>query len=180
MHRMYLSTATGLAYYFLFRCILFLTTTVYGSHVGVTLLSVSAAALTLVTISLFTGGVYKSRLVGTVEAFFILNLGVLALGTFYVQLTGGNQTALAFTSVSIAFSMFAGEVTYRSFLKLQGTKLWGKLPDLKVWYRCFDCKKTSETVDDAETVSNVEAVRADQAGGSTFVNLFLSLHDTSY
>ena len=110
----------------LVHCVLFLIITVYGRDIAVSLLVVTVAALTLVTTSLLTGGVYKSRLVGAVEAFFILNLGVLTVGTFYVQLTGGSQTAVASTSVSIAFLMFAGVVSYHSYLLY--VRCWGDYP----------------------------------------------------
>lgn len=78
----------------LVRCIVFLIIAVYGRDKAVSLLVVTVAALALVTTSLLTGGVYKSRFVGAVEAFFFLNLGVLAVGMFYVQLTGGIRQLL--------------------------------------------------------------------------------------
>ena len=50
--------------------------------------------------------VYKNVWLSTLENSFFLNLGVLAAGTLYIRVVGGNQEALVTTSVGIAFLEF--------------------------------------------------------------------------
>ena len=50
--------------------------------------------------------VYKNVCLTTLENSFFLNLGVLAAGTLYIRLVGGNQEKLVTTSVGIAFLEF--------------------------------------------------------------------------
>ncbi len=55
-------------------------------------------------------GVYKKWYLDALEASFIFNLIVLAVGTYQVRLSGGSQAALVYTSVGIAFVTFLGIV----------------------------------------------------------------------
>ena len=57
---------------------------------------------TLVFTRLLKGKVYKSWWVDTLEALFLLNVGVLSAATFYTMSTGGKQLTLAHTSVGIS------------------------------------------------------------------------------
>ena len=59
--------------------------------------------------------VYKNVCLSTLENSFFLNLGVLAAGTLYIRVVGGNQGALVTTSVSIAFLEFCGIVIVHSY-----------------------------------------------------------------
>ena len=59
--------------------------------------------------------VYKSWNLNALEVSFILNLGILAVATYYVKLSGGIQAAVAYTSVGIAFLTFVGIVTYHIY-----------------------------------------------------------------
>ncbi len=51
-------------------------------------------------------GVYKKWYLDALEASFIFNLIILAVGTYQVRLSGGNQAALVYTSTGIAFVTF--------------------------------------------------------------------------
>ncbi len=53
---------------------------------------------------------YKRWYLNILEASFMFNLIVLIGGTYQIRLSGGNQAALAYTSVSIAFTTFIGIV----------------------------------------------------------------------
>ena len=58
------------------------------------------------------GKVYKSWYLNALELSFILNLGILAVATYHVSLSGGNQAAVAYISVGIAFFNFVGIIIY--------------------------------------------------------------------
>ncbi len=53
---------------------------------------------------------YKKWYLDVLEASFIFNLVVLIGGTYQIRLSGGSQTALVYTSISIAFTTFIGMV----------------------------------------------------------------------
>ncbi len=53
-------------------------------------------------------GVCKKWYLDDLEASFILNLLVLIGGTCQITLSGGNQAALVYTSVGVAFATFIG------------------------------------------------------------------------
>ena len=53
------------------------------------------------------------------ELLFILNLGILAVATYHVKLSGGSQAAVAYTSVGIAFLTFVGIVTNHIYLQIK-------------------------------------------------------------
>ena len=53
-----------------------------------------------------SGGVYKNWCLDALEGSFALNLIILAAATYHVKLSGGNQLAVGYTSVSIAFATF--------------------------------------------------------------------------
>ena len=69
------------------------------------------------SLSAFPGAsVYKNVCLSTLENSFFLNLGVLAAGTLYIRVVGGNQEALVTTSVGIAFLEFCGIIILHSYL----------------------------------------------------------------
>ena len=111
------------------RCVLFLTV-IYNAleDPSVNLLSISSAVVGLLTLaSLLPQTVYKNWYVGALETFFLLNLGILAASTYHVRATGGNQAAVTFTLLSIAFATFAGIIVYHIAMQVSGTKFWGKI-----------------------------------------------------
>ena len=77
-----------------------------------------------------SGGVYRNWCLNALEGSFALNLIILVGATYHVNLSGGNQLAVGYTSVSIAFITFIGILVYHIFLQLRSTKLWKKVPKL--------------------------------------------------
>jgi len=63
-----------------------------------------------------------SRRVSYRESLFALNLIILAGCTYHVNLSGGNQLAVGYTSVTIALVLFIVILTYHIFLRIGSTK----------------------------------------------------------
>ena len=61
--------------------------------------------------------VYKNKWFGVLEASYILNLGVFAAATFYVQQSGGNQAVVAYISTIATFVSFFVTLMYHIFLQ---------------------------------------------------------------
>ena len=93
--------------------------------------SVNILAITVCLIGLqsiiFQFNIYKAWYLNILEASFIINLLLLAIGTYYVEISEGNQSALTYTSVSVAFATFSGIVVYHSCLQIKDTMLFKKL-----------------------------------------------------
>ena len=111
----------------LLRLVLFLISAVNAlGDPSVNLLAIaSATVLTLPTI--LGCRIYKTWSLGILETSFLINLIILAVATLYIHASGGNQNAVTFTSVGIAFATFTGIVIYHSVQQLKGTRLWRRL-----------------------------------------------------
>ena len=111
----------------LLRCALFL---VFAFNISgddsVNLLVISSATFGIFVWLTLSGVVYKSWYLNVLELSFILNLGILAIATYHVKLSGGSQAAVAYTSVGIAFVTFVGIVTYHIYLQIK-SKVQNKL-----------------------------------------------------
>ena len=88
---------------------------------------INLPAITFTVLLLFmhgilAGSVYKTWYLNIIEYSFFLNLGVLASATFYTTVTGQGQTAVAYTSVSIAFVLFIIIVVFHILTKLKSTQ----------------------------------------------------------
>ena len=59
------------------------------------------------------GGVYKNWCLDALESSFSLNLIILATSTMYINHSEGDQLAVVYTSVSIAFATFVGVLTFQ-------------------------------------------------------------------
>ena len=57
---------------------------------------------------------------------------VIGVATYHIKHSGGNQLAVGYTSVSIAFATFIGILVYHIFQQLRHTKLWKKVPKLNL------------------------------------------------
>jgi len=107
------------------RCALFL---VFAFNTeadpSINLLAISSVAFGLTVLTRYTGAVYRKLYVDLLETSFVLNLGILAIATYYVKLAvvPVNQAAVAYTSVGIAFVTFIGVVLYHTYLQV-----WPKL-----------------------------------------------------
>ena len=78
-----------------------------------------------------SGGVYRNWCLDALEGSFTLNLIILAGATYHVKLTGGDQLAVGYTSVSIAFVTFTGILVYHIFLQWRKI-LFKKIPKLNL------------------------------------------------
>ena len=86
-------------------------------------LAIIIIVLLLLVYVALAGRVYKTWYLNAIEYFFFLNLGVLAAATLYTStVTGQGQTAVAYTSVSIAFVLFITIVVFHILTKLKSTQ----------------------------------------------------------
>ena len=104
----------------LVRCGLFL---VFAFNISgndsVNLLVISSASFGMFVWFTLSGVVYRSSHLNALVVSFILNLGLLAVATIYVKLSGGSQAAVVYTSVGIAFLTFMGIVTYHIYMQIK-------------------------------------------------------------
>ena len=104
----------------LVRCALFL---VFAFNISgndsVNLLVICSATFGIIVGFALSGMVYKSWCLNALELSFILNLGILAVTTIYMKVSGGIQDAVAYTSVGIAFLTFVGIFTYHISLQIK-------------------------------------------------------------
>ena len=91
-----------------------------------------------------SGGVYRNWCLDAIEGSFVLNLIILAAATYHVQLSGGDQLAVGYTSVSIVLVTFTGILAYHIFQQLRHTKLWKRVPKLNL--RCSNLNATFNQV----------------------------------
>ena len=99
---------------------------------SINLLVISLGTALLQLWAWVSGGVYKNWCLDALEGSFALNLIMLCVATFYVNTSGGNQHAIEYTSLSIAFTTFIAILGYHSFQQLSHTKVWKKVPKLNV------------------------------------------------
>ncbi len=90
--------------------------------VNLLVLNTACAGLTILTWN--TGSMYKKWYNNVLESSFILNLTILAAATLQVKVEGGNQTAVVYTSVSIAFVTFLGIIMYHLIEYVTSLRLW--------------------------------------------------------
>ena len=94
---------------------------IYGDpEVNVTV-SAGACFLLLMVIH---GGIYKKWPLDILESSFFLNLGILCILTSYVNHSHGNQTAVTYTSVGIAFVTFLSILFYHTYTKTISSYPW--------------------------------------------------------
>ncbi len=79
---------------------------------SINLVAIAIICYILVALVLLSGGVYKKWPISALECFFYVNLGVLATISLYNRLSGGNQLAAIYISLSSAFSAFCGILIY--------------------------------------------------------------------
>ena len=113
---------TGL--FLLLRCFLFLVSAfnVSGDKNSANLLAISIIVIVSFVVFGLSGRVYKSWCLNALELSFLLNLGVFTAGTYHVSLTAGDQAAITYTSVGVAFTTFVGIVAYHAYLRLKPWK----------------------------------------------------------
>ena len=80
---------------------------------SINLLAILVGTGTLQLWALTSGGVYKSNYLNALEGSFALNLIILAGSTMYVNLAGGNQLAVGYTSVTLALVTSIGILAFQ-------------------------------------------------------------------
>ena len=70
------------------------------------------------------GKVYKKWYQTLLENSFVLNLGTLAVETFFINQGGGSQAALVYTSVGVAFCQFVAIATIYVYISLKGLRIF--------------------------------------------------------
>ena len=107
------------------RCFLFVINAfnVIGSP-AVNLLAISTCILGLVTIKLYIGITYKIRILDVLETSFLLNIAIFAIATYYTNMAGGNQLALASVSVGTAMVTFVMILLYHSYCQIIESCVW--------------------------------------------------------
>ena len=89
-----------------------------------------------------SGGVYQNSYLDALEGSFALNLVILAGSTMYVNLSGGNQLAVGYTSVTLALVTFIGILAFQ-------------LSDVSGLTQCLKRKYTSRRL--GQTQAEVES-----------------------
>ena len=153
----------------LLRCALFLVLAcnILGNP-SVDLLAISASMLGLEVVMRFTGDIYKNRYLDILESSFILNLGILTIGTYQVKVGGGNQVVLSCTSVGTAFATFIGIIFYHVHLRLKSSRPWKALQHYFDHGRRWVEIPTEDTMEDSMHNSEVPQ---NQSPTVTFINL---------
>ena len=122
----------------------------------VNLFCITTVTLAIITIGFVAERIYANRYLGTLEASFIINLGVLAAAT-----TSFDQLALTYTSVSIAFVTFIGIVVYHCGLQLKdNNKVVKKIANLtlETFHRRDKCTLNVENNDKSLTTTTKSVV----------------------
>ena len=138
----------------LLRLVLFLISAVNAlGDSSVNLLAITSITAAILTAPTILGSrIYKSWSLGLLETSFNLNLTILAVATLYIRASGGNQNAVTFTSVGIAFATFTGIVIYHSLQQLKGTRLWGRVCPRHDYVRLPQSDVNSEPEDPPDRV----------------------------
>ena len=112
----------------LVRCALFLTFAFNAlDSVSVNLLAITSVFSGIAVVAWLSGRIYEKLYLDILEASYIFNLCIFAVATYHVNAVGGNQAALAYTSVGIAFMTFLGTLLVHVYLQLKESLVW------KVW-----------------------------------------------
>ena len=80
---------------------------------SINLLAILVGTGVLVVWAWISGGVYSTWCLDALEGSFVLNLIILVGATCYVKFVRGNQLAVGYTSVSIAFATFIGILVFQ-------------------------------------------------------------------
>jgi len=90
------------------------------SNNNVTLVAVSVLFMVILVFPWLSKRIYEKLYLDLLEASFLLNIGVLAIVTYYVRnMKDGNQAAVTYISVAIAFIEFVGVVLFHIYLRIK-------------------------------------------------------------
>ena len=138
----------------LVRCIIFLVSALntLGNN-KLTLLVTTSITAFLATLAWVHHRIYEKFHNDLLEASFILNLCVLAAGTYHIEnsSTGGNQAGLTYTSVGIAFAVFICILIYHVYLRLLKISVLKVISDTIQGLCNNNCRKKTNTDDNQES-----------------------------
>ena len=83
------------------------------------LLAVIGTVFFLIIIKQWKVRIYKNWTVDLLETSFLINLGVFAAGTYHILSTSGNKAAVAYVSLSVAFTTFIAICVYHLYTCVQ-------------------------------------------------------------
>ena len=139
---------------------------------NVNLLVIATSTFGITIIVWLTGRVYEKWWLDALESSFILNLGVLAVGTFYIKLSGGNQAALVYTLVSIAFATFIGIISYHTYFQLKNTKTDKRLLESSTsFFRGILARITLDNSTEEQPQENEQGLANDSSITSSYIEL---------
>ena len=72
-------------------------------------------------------GIYENYFNNILEAFFITNLCMLTVTTYYVQTNGLSKAGTAYLFVGLTFAAFTGIILFHVYLVLRETAVWKKI-----------------------------------------------------
>ena len=129
------------------RCVLLLVFAVnYQCDPSINLLAILVGTGILQLWAWVSGGVYKNWCLDALEGSFTLNLIILSVATYHIKLSGGDQLAVGYTSVSIALATFIGILSYHIF---QHTSLRKKVPKLNLKLKTLNNKRNAKQLDNS-------------------------------
>ena len=82
-------------------------------------IEVSSIFTAIAVIAWLSNRVYEKLYVDILEASFILNICILTSASFHVQVTHGNQAALTYLSIAVAFVEFIGIIIFHLCLRIK-------------------------------------------------------------
>ena len=85
---------------------------------AVNLLAIIVTCSAILYIPLNLGGIYTNWALNAIEYFSFINLAILSTATLFAIRTDGDETAVVYTSVSIAFATFMSIVLYHMLVRV--------------------------------------------------------------
>ena len=99
--------------------ILLISAVLPANNFSVFTLSISVSAGALVVFTSIGPAVYRSKVTSVFETAIFTNLLLLGLAKFYINAAGGNQAAVTYLLIGVAFSQFIGLVSCRVYSVLK-------------------------------------------------------------
>lgn len=101
------------------RTALFLTFLLDNVNFNYIALEVSSVFTAIAIIAWLSNRLYEKLYVDIIEATFILNICILTSATFHVKTTQGNQAAVTYLSIGVAFLEFMGIIIFHICLRIK-------------------------------------------------------------
>ena len=113
------------------------------------LLVIGTAVTGLLTLTHFTGLIYQKLYLDILEISFIVNLGILAVATYYVKLAVVPVSQAAVASVGIAFATFIVVLLYHAY-----QQVWLELQQ-KIYQSCHSESREMNSDSSSEDEADV-------------------------